>query len=88
MVLWDKIVLRGDNTKLTLRDVKSKYFFFDDGNGLRLVPFSFIIYFFYFFYKLVYKKVVETFFDSHVHLLDRLILVFNAEQHSSLEGMD
>ncbi|KAG7235875.1 hypothetical protein INR49_002072 [Caranx melampygus] len=35
VVLWDKIVLRGDNTKLNLRDMKSKYFFFDDGNGLR-----------------------------------------------------
>ncbi|KAK5900131.1 hypothetical protein CesoFtcFv8_009535 [Champsocephalus esox] len=35
VVLWDKIVLRGENTKLSLRDVKSKYFFFDDGNGLR-----------------------------------------------------
>ncbi|KAK7930085.1 hypothetical protein WMY93_006480 [Mugilogobius chulae] len=35
VVLWDKIVLRGENTKLNLRDMKSKYFFFDDGNGLR-----------------------------------------------------
>lgn len=35
VVLWDKIVLRGDNAKLNLRDVKSKYFFFDDGTGLR-----------------------------------------------------
>uniref|UniRef100_A0A8C6TTY8 Signal peptidase complex subunit 3 n=1 Tax=Neogobius melanostomus TaxID=47308 RepID=A0A8C6TTY8_9GOBI len=35
VVLWDKIVLRGESTKLTLRDMKSKYFFFDDGNGLR-----------------------------------------------------
>ncbi|XP_068607298.1 signal peptidase complex subunit 3 isoform X2 [Brachionichthys hirsutus] len=35
VVLWDKIVLRGDNTKLNLKDMKSKYFFFDDGNGLR-----------------------------------------------------
>ncbi|KAM6971907.1 signal peptidase complex subunit 3 [Aplochiton taeniatus] len=35
VVLWDKIVLRGENTKLNLRDTKSKYFFFDDGNGLR-----------------------------------------------------
>ncbi|KAJ0051084.1 hypothetical protein NL108_012295, partial [Boleophthalmus pectinirostris] len=34
VVLWDKIVLRGENTKLNLRDMKSKYFFFDDGNGL------------------------------------------------------
>ncbi|GCB68657.1 hypothetical protein scyTo_0005343 [Scyliorhinus torazame] len=35
VVLWDKIVLRGDKTKLDLKDVKSKYFFFDDGNGLK-----------------------------------------------------
>ncbi|KAG5848336.1 hypothetical protein ANANG_G00097410 [Anguilla anguilla] len=35
VVLWDKIVLRGDKTKLLLKDMKSKYFFFDDGNGLR-----------------------------------------------------
>uniref|UniRef100_A0A8C1WKN0 Signal peptidase complex subunit 3 n=1 Tax=Cyprinus carpio TaxID=7962 RepID=A0A8C1WKN0_CYPCA len=35
VVLWDKIVLRGENTKLNMKDVKSKYFFFDDGNGLR-----------------------------------------------------
>ncbi|KAJ8271775.1 hypothetical protein COCON_G00106340 [Conger conger] len=35
VVLWDRIVLRGANTKLSLKDMKSKYFFFDDGNGLR-----------------------------------------------------
>ncbi|KAM4595742.1 signal peptidase complex subunit 3 [Fundulus diaphanus] len=35
VVLWDRILLRGDSTKLNLRDIKSKYFFFDDGNGLR-----------------------------------------------------
>ncbi|CAL8328997.1 unnamed protein product [Lota lota] len=35
VVLWDKIVLRGENPNLILRDMKSKYFFFDDGNGLR-----------------------------------------------------
>ncbi|KAG7260267.1 hypothetical protein CRUP_001499 [Coryphaenoides rupestris] len=35
VVLWDKIVLRGENSNLILRDMKSKYFFFDDGNGLR-----------------------------------------------------
>ncbi|KAJ7326796.1 hypothetical protein JRQ81_016555, partial [Phrynocephalus forsythii] len=34
VVLWDKIILRGDNPKLVLKDMKSKYFFFDDGNGL------------------------------------------------------
>ncbi|NXS08685.1 SPCS3 peptidase, partial [Neodrepanis coruscans] len=35
VVLWDKIMLRGDNPRLSLKDMKSKYFFFDDGNGLR-----------------------------------------------------
>uniref|UniRef100_A0A8D0BRC6 Signal peptidase complex subunit 3 n=1 Tax=Salvator merianae TaxID=96440 RepID=A0A8D0BRC6_SALMN len=35
VVLWDKIILRGDNPKLLLKDMKSKYFFFDDGNGLK-----------------------------------------------------
>ncbi|KAJ1066812.1 hypothetical protein K5549_019465, partial [Capra hircus] len=37
VVLWDKIVLRGDNPKLLLKDMKTKYFFFDDGNGLNIV---------------------------------------------------
>lgn len=41
MVLWDKIVLRGESTMLNLRDMKSKYFFFDDGNGLRLFVYFF-----------------------------------------------
>ncbi|KAM4809211.1 signal peptidase complex subunit 3 [Rhinophrynus dorsalis] len=35
VVLWDKIILRGDNPKLSLKEMKSKYFFFDDGNGLK-----------------------------------------------------
>lgn len=35
VVLWDKILLRGENPKLDLKDVKSKYFFFDDGHGLK-----------------------------------------------------
>lgn len=35
VVLWDKIVLRGDNPKLLLKNMKTKYFFFDDGNGLK-----------------------------------------------------
>ncbi|XP_046718932.1 signal peptidase complex subunit 3 [Silurus meridionalis] len=35
VVLWDKIVRRGEKDKLELKDMKSKYFFFDDGNGLR-----------------------------------------------------
>ncbi|EPY85785.1 hypothetical protein CB1_000350076 [Camelus ferus] len=40
VVLWDKIVLRGDNPKLLLKDMKTKYFFFDDGNGLKSDSFS------------------------------------------------
>ncbi|KFV19765.1 Signal peptidase complex subunit 3, partial [Tauraco erythrolophus] len=32
VVLWDKIMLRGDNPRLVLKDMKSKYF--NDGNGL------------------------------------------------------
>ncbi|XP_068259963.1 signal peptidase complex subunit 3 [Nyctibius grandis] len=35
VVLWDKIMLRGDNPRLFLKDMQSKYFFFDDGNGLK-----------------------------------------------------
>ncbi|NXI34214.1 SPCS3 peptidase, partial [Galbula dea] len=35
VVLWDKIMLRGDNPRLFLKDMKSKYLFFDDGNGLK-----------------------------------------------------
>ncbi|KAM9834024.1 signal peptidase complex subunit 3-like [Syngnathus typhle] len=34
VMLWDKTVYRGKDT-LYLRDQKSKYFFCDDGNGLR-----------------------------------------------------
>uniref|UniRef100_UPI00358E474A signal peptidase complex subunit 3 n=1 Tax=Myxine glutinosa TaxID=7769 RepID=UPI00358E474A len=35
VVLWDKIVLRGENTTINLKGLRPKYFFFDDGNGLR-----------------------------------------------------
>ncbi|XP_061628598.1 signal peptidase complex subunit 3-like [Phyllopteryx taeniolatus] len=35
VVLWDKMLLRGENNRVNLFDVKSKYFFFDDGDGLR-----------------------------------------------------
>ncbi|NWU71257.1 SPCS3 peptidase, partial [Pterocles burchelli] len=35
VILWDKIMLRGENPRLFLKDMKSKYFFFDDGNGLK-----------------------------------------------------
>ncbi|XP_040454630.1 signal peptidase complex subunit 3 isoform X3 [Falco naumanni] len=35
VVLWDKVMLRGDNPRLFLKDMQAKYLFFDDGNGLK-----------------------------------------------------
>jgi len=35
VVLWDKIIRRGDDASLVYNDLKSKYYFFDDGHGLR-----------------------------------------------------
>ncbi len=34
VVLWDHIMLRDQNPKLSLRDQHTKYYFWDDGNGL------------------------------------------------------
>ncbi|KAK0098140.1 hypothetical protein PV326_010839 [Microctonus aethiopoides] len=35
VVLWDKIVLRGDNAVLDFKNFNTKYYFWDDGNGLK-----------------------------------------------------
>lgn len=35
VVLWDKIVLRGDNAALDFKNMNTKYYFWDDGKGLR-----------------------------------------------------
>lgn len=35
VVLWDKIVLRGDNPIVDLKGLRTKYYFFDDGNHMR-----------------------------------------------------
>ncbi|KAG8188281.1 hypothetical protein JTE90_012114 [Oedothorax gibbosus] len=35
VVLWDKIIRRGENTTLDYKRMNSKYYFWDDGNGLR-----------------------------------------------------
>lgn len=35
VVLWDKIIRRGEDAMLAYNDLKSKYYFFDDGHGLR-----------------------------------------------------
>lgn len=37
VVLWDKIILRGENPVLDMRNMHTKYYFWDDGNGLRCV---------------------------------------------------
>ncbi|XP_017967230.1 signal peptidase complex subunit 3 [Drosophila navojoa] len=35
VVLWDKIILRGDNAVLDFKNMNTKYYFWDDGNGLK-----------------------------------------------------
>ncbi|XP_031843448.1 signal peptidase complex subunit Spase22-23 [Nomia melanderi] len=35
VILWDKIVLRGDKAALEFKTMNTKYYFWDDGNGLR-----------------------------------------------------
>ena len=37
MVIWDKIILRGDNALLNYHSMNTKYYFFDDGLGLKWV---------------------------------------------------
>lgn len=35
VVLWDKIIKRGENAKLSFSNLNSEYYFFDDGYGLK-----------------------------------------------------
>ncbi|EDV92726.1 signal peptidase complex subunit 3 [Drosophila grimshawi] len=35
VVLWDKIILRGQNAVLDFKNMNTKYYFWDDGNGLK-----------------------------------------------------
>lgn len=35
VVLWDKIILRGENALLDYKNMNTKYYFWDDGNGLK-----------------------------------------------------
>ncbi|XP_037823724.1 signal peptidase complex subunit 3 [Lucilia sericata] len=35
VVLWDKIIRRGENAILDFKNMNTKYYFWDDGNGLR-----------------------------------------------------
>ncbi|BES98306.1 signal peptidase [Nesidiocoris tenuis] len=34
VVIWDKVILNGDNPIIDMENVSSEYYFFDDGNGL------------------------------------------------------
>ncbi|XP_018329949.1 signal peptidase complex subunit 3 [Agrilus planipennis] len=38
VILWDKIILRGENAVLDFKNMNTKYYFWDDGNGLRANP--------------------------------------------------
>ncbi|XP_046394148.1 signal peptidase complex subunit 3 [Ischnura elegans] len=38
VVLWDKIIQRGENAVLDFKNINTKYYFWDDGNGLRGHP--------------------------------------------------
>jgi hypothetical protein len=44
VVLWDKIIQRGENAILDYRSMNTKYYFWDDGNGLRYPDFSFFLF--------------------------------------------
>ncbi|KAL1129597.1 hypothetical protein AAG570_012542 [Ranatra chinensis] len=35
VVIWDKIILRGENAVLDFKSMNTKYYFWDDGNGLK-----------------------------------------------------
>ncbi|KAK8766840.1 hypothetical protein V5799_006382 [Amblyomma americanum] len=35
VVLWDKIIRRGDNAVLDYKNLNTKYYFWDDGHGLK-----------------------------------------------------
>ncbi|CAD7006105.1 signal peptidase complex subunit 3 [Ceratitis capitata] len=35
VVLWDKIILRGEKSSLDFKNMNTKYYFWDDGNGLK-----------------------------------------------------
>lgn len=39
IVLWDKIIRRGENARFNLRDITPKYKFLDDGEFLKFVNF-------------------------------------------------
>jgi len=43
VVLWDKIIRRGENAALDYKDLKAKYYFYDDGHGLRYPLLNIII---------------------------------------------
>ncbi|XP_023716935.1 signal peptidase complex subunit 3 isoform X2 [Cryptotermes secundus] len=38
VVLWDKIILRGENAVLDFKNMNTKYYFWDDGKGLKDNP--------------------------------------------------
>jgi signal peptidase complex subunit 3 len=58
VVLWDKIIRRGQNAQINLRDIATKYYFWDDGEHLRFILFLFFFEFIHFFVWLYRSKNV------------------------------
>ena len=58
VVLWDKIIQRGDNAVLDYRSMNTKYYFWDDGNGLKYVNFNNI-------FKYLWLNLFFCFFRGH-----------------------
>lgn len=59
VVLWDKILLRGENAALDLKNMNTKYYFWDDGTGLKWVwrySHFFSTDFFFFFDRFDYNR--------------------------------
>lgn len=54
VVLWDKILLRGENAVLNYKKMNTKYYFWDDGNGLKYVIF------FFFYFSIIFHFPLET----------------------------
>ena len=73
VVLWDKIIKRGDNAKLDYRSMNTKYYFWDDGNGLRYVYLIHKIFITFVLHVLSYEApVLSTFLDFSLQLEDCL----------------
>lgn len=65
IVLWDKIILRGDQDAFKLENVRTKYPFFDSGDGLRLVHQQYL-------YRSIQRPLLVAFIAYSTHCSSRL----------------